>query len=144
MSKVRGKLTLFFDSTCPLCVSEMRTLKSLDSTNQLIFENIYSDDFCDRFPDISQVNAANTFHGRYDNGDMVFGLDVSVRAWNIVGKNKWLRILRAPGFRVVSDIAYRFFAKYRSLISLLLTGKRYCGSCDLKNSSFDSTRQNVR
>lgn len=144
MSKVRGKLTLFFDSTCPLCVSEMRTLKSLDSTNQLIFENIYSDDFCDRFPDISQVNAANTFHGRYDNGDMVFGLDVSVRAWNIVGKNKWLRILRAPGFRVVSDIAYRFFARYRSSISLLLTGKRHCDSCEIKNFPLDEPRQKVR
>jgi len=144
MSKASGKLTLFFDSTCPLCVSEMRTLESLDLSSRLVFENIYSKDFCERFPDISQIEAANTFHGRYDNGDMIFGLDVSVHAWSIVGKNKWLRILRAPVIRIVSDIAYRFFAKYRSLISLLLTGKRYCGSCDLKNSSFDSTRQNVR
>ena len=143
MPEPHVKLTLFFDSTCPLCVSEMRALESLDFSNRLVFENIYSDDFCERFPDISQIEAANTFHGRYNNGDMIFGLDVSVQAWSIVGKNKWLRILRAPGFRIVSDLAYRFFARYRSLISLLLTGKRYCDSCELKNSPRDNSKQSV-
>ena len=143
MSEAHGKLTLFFDSTCPIYVSEMRALESLDFSNRLIFENIYSDDFCERFPDISQIKAANTFHGRYDNGDVIVGLDVSVQAWSIVGKNKWLRILRAPGFRIVSDAAYRFFARYRSLISLLLTGKRYCDSCELKNSPLDNPKQKV-
>ena len=132
MPETFRNLTLFFDSTCPLCVGEMRQLRKLDTENRLTFEDIYLSDFTERFPDIEPSKAANVFHGQYENGDMVYGLDVSVEAWGIVGKNKWLRLLRLPGVRIVSDLAYRFFARYRSQISLLLTGKRYCESCDLK------------
>ena len=143
MSKASRKLTLFFDSTCPLCVAEMQSLKALDSKNLLIFEDIYSDNFCDRFPDINYKEASNTFHGRYENGDMIFGLDVSVQAWNIVGKYRWLSILRAPGIRIASDMAYRFFARYRSLISLLLTGRRKCESCEVKKTVPDDPKQSL-
>ena len=143
MSKAPKRLTLFFDSTCPLCVAEMQALQSLNSSNLLIFEDIHSDQFCERFPYISQKDASDTFHGRYENVDMIFGLDVSIHAWNIVGKHKWIRILRAPGIRIISDIAYRFFAQHRSLISLLLTGSRKCDSCKLKNTFPNDSRQDV-
>ena len=143
MSEVPNRLTLFFDSTCPLCVAEMQALQSLNSSNLLLFEDIHSDQFCERFPDISQTEASNMFHGRYENGDMIFGLDVSVQAWNIVGKHRWLGILRAPGIRLISDMAYRFFARYRSLISLLLTGRRKCESCETIKTVSDDTSQNL-
>ena len=143
MSEVSRKLTLFFDSTCPLCVAEMQSLQALNSSNLLIFEDIFSDNFCDRFPNISQNEASKIFHGRYENGDMIFGLDVSVQAWNIVGRHRWLGILRAPGIRIIADIAYRFFARYRSLISLLLTGKRKCESCEIKKIVADDPRQDL-
>jgi len=121
----------------------MQSLEALNSNNLLTFEDIYSDNFCVRFPEISQKEASNTFHGRYENGDMVFGLDVSVQAWNIVGKHRWLGVLRAPGIRIVSDMAYRFFARYRSFISLLLTGRRKCESCEIKKTVPDDPRQNL-
>ena len=141
MSDVAGKLTLFYDGTCPLCVAEMRSLKSLDLGNRLVFEDIYQEGFCERFPDIRPVDAAKIFHGRYDNGDTILGLDVSVQAWNIVGKNKWLRVLRVPVIRVLSDVAYRFFARNRSLISLILTGKRHCAVCELEPSRSHTRRK---
>ena len=143
MSKAPKRLTLFFDSTCPLCVAEMQALQSLNSSNLLMFEDIHSDQFCQRFPDISQRDASDTFHGRYEDGEMIFGLHVSVHAWNIIGTHKWMRILRAPGIRIISDIAYRFFARHRSLISLLLTGNRKCDSCNLKNTLPNDSRQDV-
>ena len=72
---------------------------------------------------------------------MIFGLDVSVQAWRIVGRHRWLGILRAPGIRIIADLAYRFFARYRSLFSLLFTGRLKCESCEIQKTVSDDPRQ---
>ena len=73
MPETFRNLTLFFDSTCPLCVGEMQHLRKLDTENRLSFEDIHVSDFTERFPDIEPSKAANVFHGQYENGDMVYG-----------------------------------------------------------------------
>lgn len=121
------KLTIFYDGRCPLCVAEMNALQRYDEQKQLIrLENIHSNGFKDRFPHID-VNAANrVLHGVDENGDLLKGLDVTVRAWELVDRKRWLRILRWPIVRLVADQSYLFFAKHRMRISALLLGNRVC------------------
>ena len=46
--KTSGKVLIFYDGGCPLCVKEMRHLKRLDTNNKLAFENINVKDFSAR------------------------------------------------------------------------------------------------
>ena len=124
-------LTIFYDGGCPLCVAEMRHLKKLDTAGNIAFENIYEADFCERFPTINQQQADRILHGQTGDGDMLFGLDVTYRAWVLVGKRKWVAILRWPLIKGLADIGYLFFARYRYTISRLLTGQSRCDSCNI-------------
>ena len=68
------------------------------------------------------------------DGTMLYGLDANCKAWELVGKKRWLRVLRWPVIRMFADLGYMFFAKNRSTISYLVTGKRRCASCGLGSS----------
>ena len=124
-------LTIFYDGGCPLCVAEMRHLQKLDSAGNIAFENIYETGFSERFPQINQQQADRILHGQTGDGDMLFGLDVTYRAWVLVGKRKWVAILRWPLIKWFADISYLFFARYRYTISRLLTGQSRCDSCTI-------------
>lgn len=123
------KLTLFYDSYCPLCATEMKMLEELDVNKSLILEDIHSEGFEMRFPSIDPEAADRILHGQLEDGSLIYGLDVTHQAWRAVGKKPWLAILRWPLIRWFADIGYLIFAKNRYSISWLLTGKKRCGPC---------------
>lgn len=123
-------LTIFYDGFCPLCLSEMRELKTLDTQQQLNLENIHADDFSERYPHIDPVEADRILHGQLANGQVIQGLEVTCMAWKLVGKHKWMQALRWPVIRIFADLGYKFFAKYRHPISSFVTGKPRCTSCE--------------
>jgi len=132
------RLTIFYDSNCPLCSTEINQLKTYDSNNQLSFADINAVDFAQCYPYIDKVAANKLLHGELSNGDMIYGLDVTCMAWKTVGKHRWLVILRWPGIRWISDRAYLFFARHRNTISSLLMKKnesindqKNCKSCKI-------------
>lgn len=126
------KLTLFFDGYCPLCVAEMKMLAELDNGNNFFFEDIHAADFELRYPTIDPIKADKILHALYENGSMIFGLDVTHQAWRTVGGKPWLVLLRWPIIRWFSDCCYRVFAKNRYFISWLLTGQKRCTNCVTK------------
>ena len=111
------KLTIFYDSHCPLCNAEINQLRSLDVSGKLLFEDLHNPDFIKRFPYIDPVQANRILHGQLENGQMIFGLDVTCRAWAAVGKYRWLAVLRWPVIGWIADFFYLFFARYRNVIS---------------------------
>ncbi|WP_407334087.1 thiol-disulfide oxidoreductase DCC family protein [Enterovibrio sp. 27052020O] len=123
------KFTLFYDGSCPLCVAEMHQLRALNHRDTLAFEDILAPDFTHRYPDISPDKARNVLHGKYDDGRLLLGLDVTHHAWKLVGRKRWIGLLRLPVIRWFADKAYLFFAKNRYRISWLLTGKSRCAPC---------------
>lgn len=125
-------MIIFYDGGCPLCVKEMRHLKQLDQSGLIQFENINEDDFNQRFPEIDVTHATNYLHGKLDNGEMIYGLDVTHAAWSHVGRGWMIAPLRWPVMRWFADKAYLFFAQHRSRISRLLTGKERCAQCSIK------------
>ena len=122
-------LTLFYDSHCPLCDAEINKLKTYDNNQQLLFEDINAEDFVSRYPTIDKIKANKLLHGQLSSGDMLYGLDVTCLAWKIVGKHKWLAILRWPAIRWFADLGYLLFARYRNTISALFMGRKQSEDC---------------
>ena len=124
-------LTIFYDGGCPLCAAEMRHLNSLDSARKIAYEDIYAADFSARFPQIDQREADRILHGQLANGELIYGLDVTYQAWVLVGKRKWVAILRWPIIKPIADVIYLLFARHRNRISKLLTGQSRCEACSI-------------
>ena len=127
-------LTIFYDGGCPLCAAEMSHLNSLDTSGKIAFEDIFAVDFEARFPHIDQREADRILHGQLADGELIFGLDVTYQAWVLVGKRKWVAVLRWPVVKQLADLGYLFFARYRYTISRLITGQSRCESCAIGRS----------
>ena len=111
----------------------MQQLHELDRFNLLELVDIHRADFDNLYPHVDKVQANSILQGQQDDGSMLYGLDANCKAWELVGRKRWLRILRWPVIRWFADLGYLFFAKNRSLISYLVTGKRRCSSCQLES-----------
>ena len=123
------KLTVFYDSYCPLCSAEIDQLKAYDKDARLLLEDINALDFMQRYPYIDKIQANKRLHGQLSNGQVIYGLDVTCLAWKLVDKHHWLSMLRWPVIRWFADLVYNLFARYRSSISALLMGKNKSLDC---------------
>ena len=127
------QLTIFFDGGCPLCAAEIGHLERLDRDKNLAFEDIYAPSFNERFPHINPQQADKILHGQWQDGGIIYGLDVTYHSWALVGKRHWVAILRWPIFKQMAQLGYRFFARYRHRISALVTGKPRCETCNIRD-----------
>ncbi|MGR4989930.1 thiol-disulfide oxidoreductase DCC family protein [Vibrio rotiferianus] len=121
------KLTGFYDGTCPLCAKEMEALKQRDAEQQIKIINIYSDAFAD-YPQIDPEQANTILHALNQKGELLLGLDVTHRAWQLVGRGWLYAPLRWRIVKPVADWLYLKFAKNRYRVSYLLTGKSRCNT----------------
>lgn len=126
-----SQLTIYFDSHCPLCMAEMQQLKIADRAEHIQFTDLHAEGFSQRYPHIDPQLAYNQLHVETDKGELLIGLDANCAVWQAVGKNHWLKMLRWPVIRWFADIAYRFFARHREMISRLVTGKARCEVCSV-------------
>jgi predicted DCC family thiol-disulfide oxidoreductase YuxK len=126
------QLTVFFDGHCPLCTKEISLLKQFDTRKKLHFEDIHAIDFAYRYPYIDVVAADKRLHGQLASGQIITGLDVTAKAWGLVGHHKWLQILRWPVIRWFADLGYMIFARFRHPIARLFGDK----SCQDDNCKF--------
>lgn len=127
-----AELKIFYDGGCPLCLSEMKHLMKLDQQQKIDLVDINQESFQAKYPDINRAKADRILHGQLVNGKILLGLDVTYKAWNLVGKGKWIAIIRWPIIRIFADFAYLQFARHRHFLSRLLTGKERCESCSLE------------
>ena len=111
------KLILFYDGSCPLCVKEIVLLEKYDKHKEIQFEDITLDNFSERFTHIDSTKADAIIHGQLPNGEVITGMDVTFLAWEIVNRNKWLRLFKLPLIRTVTDWSYLIFAKHRKKIT---------------------------
>ena len=113
------KLILFYDGSCPLCTKEILLLKKYDNKNEIQFEDITLDNFSERFTHVNLAEAHAIIHGQLPDGEVITGMDVTFLAWEIVNRNKWLRLFKLPLIRTVTDWTYLVFAKHRKKITRL-------------------------
>ena len=94
-------------------------------------------DFPERYPDLNLDDLNARIHGQLEDGTMITGLDVTHKAWSLVGVGWLYAPLRWPVIRWFADRFYIFFAKHRYRISYWLTGKERCegNRCDISAQS---------
>jgi predicted DCC family thiol-disulfide oxidoreductase YuxK len=132
-------LTIFYDGKCPLCCLEMEKLKRHDTNNQIILVNIHNQHFKDDFPSVDTQRAMAILHGLYQ-GNILLGLDVTHRAWTLVGKGMWVAPLQFPIIKQLSHGVYLLLAKYRQPISRFIHQKFGLGASHCKEGTcYDNT-----
>ncbi|MDM7861450.1 DUF393 domain-containing protein [Alteromonas sp. ASW11-36] len=131
------QFTVFYDGGCPLCMTEMRHLMKRNTENKLAFVDINHPSFAVEYPELDSEACAARIHGRWSNGQMLTGLDVTYTAWRLVGKGWLYAPLRWPLIKPLADRLYIVFAKHRHRISYWLTGKERCdsGSCQINEKN---------
>lgn len=120
------QFTVFYDGACPLCMAEMKQLMKRNIEQKLAFVDINHPSFPIEFAELDRAVLNARIHGRWANGKMLTGLDVTYTAWKQVGRGWIYAPLRWPIIRYFADYAYLFFARHRYRISYLLTGKNRC------------------
>ena len=138
-------LTIFYDGQCPLCTLEMEKLKRYDTNNLIKLENLHQKNFTTLHPDIDADKAMRILHGKYQ-GSTLLALDVTHRAWTLVGKGALVAPLRFPIIKQFAHLGYLVLAKYRHPISQYLyqrfgIGRQTCdqGTCYEKPSNTNPT-----
>ena len=140
-------LTIFYDGQCPLCTLEMEKLKRYDTKNLIKLENLHQKNFTTLHPDIDVDKAMHILHGKY-RGSTLLALDVTHRAWTLVGKGTLVAPLKFPIIKQFAHQGYLLLAKYRHPISQCLyqrfgIGIKTCeqGTCYEKPSNTDHWRK---
>ncbi len=133
------RLTLFYDGRCPLCVAEMESLRRHDHHHRLQLEDIFQPGLQQRYPQLDLWRALQVLHGVDEQGRWWLGLDVTARAWSLVGVTRY-NWLRWPLVRPVADSCYRAFACHRYTLSRWLTGRARVCSDDHCNTTGDKSR----
>ncbi|SHG82359.1 thiol-disulfide oxidoreductase DCC family protein [Ferrimonas marina] len=128
-----ARLTVFYDSHCPLCVKEMRRLAQRDRKGWIALQDINQPDFSRHFPHVDPVLANKVLHGVTEDGRMLLGLDVTHAAWRLVGLGWLVAPLRWPVIRPLADRAYLWFAANRYRVSRWLTGSARCRTCRIEH-----------
>jgi len=114
--RMKDMLIIFYDGQCPMCATEMRHLKQNDKENVIELVDLHSDDMTTHYPEINISDAMNILHGQYQ-GQRLLGLEVTHRAWTLVGKGFWVAPLNWPIIKPISHRIYLIIAKHRHGIS---------------------------
>ena len=116
---MKSKLIFLYDGACPLCLRETNFLKVKDTKNFINFVDISENYNPENFKNISYKQAMANLHGILDGGDIIFGVDVLVYSYELVGLG-WIYFpTKLPIFSNFIKFLYKYWAKYR----LKLTGR---------------------
>nr|WP_010131881.1 DUF393 domain-containing protein [Microbulbifer agarilyticus] len=124
--------TMFYDGRCPLCMKEIAHLRRWNTEGRVRFVDINSESFREDYPEVDPDAAMAVLHGQLADGRIVSGYEVTVEAWEQVGKGHWVRWLKWPGIRRLSPLVYGLFARHRHSLARLLTGKARCDNDDCR------------
>ena len=116
---MQTKLTLYFDGSCPLCLAEMRLLEHKDTAGLLKFEDITDSNFSEQAHGVLCEVSMKSIKGKTNTGELLDGIQVFARAYELVGMKKLAHFLAAPSLQGPLSWAYLKFAKYRHTFSKL-------------------------
>lgn len=110
-------LTVLYDGACPLCMREIRHVKSLAERRQdsaLRFVDVSSGaSDCLAFADDREKLLAR-FHVQRSDGSRISGAEAFVAMWSRLPGWRWLaRLAQLPGGLTVFELAYQGFLHVR-------------------------------
>lgn len=112
-------LTIYYDSACPLCATEMRMLVALDVEGRLALSDCAAgrlDDAC-RAAGLSSADLLAAIHARDADGRWLRGVDVFVAAYRAAGLTRLAAWFADRRLRPVWDRLYPWVARHRDRLS---------------------------
>ena len=111
-------LTIYYDASCPLCATEMQTIKETDFENKLILVDCSSDNFADpAFCPSNKAAMMERIHAVDAAGQWLKGVDVFEIAYKAGGFNKLGQFWGNKTLRPLLSRAYPFIADNRRWLS---------------------------
>jgi predicted DCC family thiol-disulfide oxidoreductase YuxK len=110
---------VFFDGACPLCMREIRMLRSRDHAQKIQFTDIAAPTFDAHTYATTQAELMAKIRGRLPDGTWIEGVEVFRRLWGAVGFRRLVAFSRLWGVSHLLRGFYHLFAKHR----LRLTGR---------------------
>ena len=115
-------LTVYYDASCPLCASEMRTLKARDRQGQLVLADCSAAAFdpprcvSER---VTREHMLERIHARDAAGRWFRDMDVFVAVYAVAGFPRLARLLGSRRLRPLLDRIYPWIAANRYRLSRL-------------------------
>ncbi|MFN4121109.1 thiol-disulfide oxidoreductase DCC family protein [Acidovorax sp.] len=105
-------VTLFYDSACPLCDTEMHNLMLRNQSGQLRFEDVQAPGFA--CPDgVTREALLTRMHARTADGQWLSGVPAFEMAYAAVGLGWVMAPARIPLLRAAMDALYPVVARNR-------------------------------
>jgi predicted DCC family thiol-disulfide oxidoreductase YuxK len=123
------EFTLLFDSDCPMCRREVRWLQRRDRNGRLQAVDIAAPGFdAGRFG-LSQEEVMAELCGVLPDGRVTRGMESMRRAWAAVGLGWVMAPTVWPLLRLLFDLGYKVFARYRVPLGRLFGRRCEDGRC---------------
>ncbi len=132
---------VLYDHACPLCRAEMQRLKRRDKYARLVLIDIDSPAFNERTWGVSRDQASRALHVLTPDNEWLVGMPAIRHVYQEVGLGWLLAFTQWPLFASLFDLAYRYFAPHRYVISRWIGLSPTPAECsDAMCASADSAR----
>ena len=121
-------ITVYYDASCPLCLSEMSTIKALDQAEEIALCDCSVQGFADFHASeagIDQAQMMRLIHARTASGQWLIGVDVFVDLYRRVGLRSVAGFWGHPMLSPVLRMLYPWIARYRQALSRLGVNRIY-------------------
>ncbi len=115
-------LTIYYDASCPLCATEMLTLRRHAGEGRLRLLDCSAADFEDAAmaaAGLTRAELLRCIHARDGDGQWLCGVGVFERVYRIAGIESVARVLENRWLRPSWDRIYPWIARHRMLLSRL-------------------------
>ena len=110
----KAKLTLLFDGGCPLCLREIKFLRSRDTHENISFIDIDSPNYQpDLYSEINYKNAMGRIHAINESGEILKDVAVFREAYRLVGLGWIYAPTNWPILSSLIDQVYKLWAQWR-------------------------------
>ena len=110
----QAKLTLLFDGGCPLCVREVKFLRSRDKLENISFVDIDSTDYKPKlYSGIGYKEAMGRIHAINESGEILKDVAVFREAYRLVGLGWIYAPTKLPLLGSLIDQVYKVWAQWR-------------------------------
>ncbi|NOT14374.1 MAG: DUF393 domain-containing protein [Methylotenera sp.] len=118
LPNIQYPLTIYYDASCPLCATEMHTIKEIDDENKLILVDCSNQDFNEpAFCPASKAEMMERIHAQDAAGNWISGVDVFAIAYSAAGFKKLGRIWGSQTLKPIFNRLYPLIADNRYWLS---------------------------
>jgi len=132
MTPSQARISVWFDSRCPLCVREIAVMRRLDWLNRVTFVDIYAAESCPLDTELLLTR----FHAKEPGRPIVSGAEAFAALWRHLPLLKLFgELARAPFVLRCLEAAYAKFLTHRPKLQRLFKWQRKADYANRRGNS---------